>query len=199
MLNVPTIKEMKEIEQRKMNLIQECKQECMNLENQINLLTKEHSTSVLSALKPTRLFSKKRTTESIEAELTQLRAQLKVNQEKLTILKNSSVKNEVSLEKIIQEMEQARNEQLKELQTIQKEAEKHYNHYTSKAEEYTHLVKQVNNEISATNMYLERIFNDDVLYRNGCYWDETGKRVDRERVGIHTITENNKLMKKEGI
>ncbi|MGX7024144.1 hypothetical protein [Vagococcus hydrophili] len=199
MLNLQTINEIKEIEKRKATFLNECRKEENELLIKIDKLSKEHESSILSVLKPKKLFSKQRTTESIEEELTQLRMKLKLIKEKELLLEKSSIKKEISLDPVLIEMKKYKSEKENMLKKIKEEAEYFYNQYIGKAEEYSQSIQQINQEITSSNNYLEKIFNDDVTYRDGSYWNNLGERVNRDRVGIRTISENIKLSKKDGI
>lgn len=199
MNNLQTIKEIKDLERKRNQLITESKESISMLEKKIETLMQDQKTIILGLIKVKNVFGKKKTEEDIEQKLLETKIKLENEQNKLKLLEASSIKENLSLDKICQEMNEVKKQSMEKLKGLEHEAIELHKAYLEKKRLYNELLEQTNSSILFTNNYLDQIFNDDVLYRDGSYWDrKTGVRVNRQRPGIHTIIGSKELCKKEG-
>lgn len=199
MNNLQTIKEIKDLEIKRNQLITASKESISRFEKEIETLMQDQKTIILGLIKVKNVFGKKKTEEDIEQKLLETKIKLENEQNKLKLLEVSSIKENLSLDKICQEMNEMKKQSMENLKELEHEAIELHKAYLEKKRLYNELLEQTNSSILSTNNYLDQIFNDDVLYRDGSYWDrKTGVRVNRQRPGIHTIMGSKDLCKKEG-
>lgn len=199
MNNLQTIKEIKDLEIKRNQLITASKESISMLEKEIETLMQDQKTIILGLIKVKNVFGKKKTEGDIEQKLLETKIKLENEQNKLKLLEASSIKENLSLDKICQEMNEMKKQSMENLKELEYEAIELHKAYLEKKRLYNELLEQTNSSILSTNNYLDQIFNDDVLYRDGSYWDrKTGVRVNRQRPGIHTIMGSKELCKKEG-
>ncbi|MGM0112056.1 hypothetical protein [Enterococcus sp. DIV0187] len=199
MNDLQTIKEVKELASKRNQLIAKSKESISNLEQEIETLVHDQKNVILGMINVKRFLGKKKSEEEIEQQLLETKIKLENEQNKLKLLEASSIKDNLSLDRIYKEMNEVKGQSEERLKKLENEAIELHRSYLDKKRLYIEMLEQTNNSILSTNNYLDQIFNDDVFYRDGSYWDrKTGVRVNRQRPGIHTIMGNSELCKKEG-